>query len=354
MESLEVRFLENINNDFNKIFKFNSLDVAIVNNKNEFIITIQNTNNIEVDMVAVFYRIYEILYFLCGKFFKIEYIRFIKDNEKTTEIYYPIHNIYKFQKSNDYVIGINFKEIIEQLNFEDILLKWVDCRNKLSAQINSYLLVTTKNILEIGYYEIGMSLLLQSMEGFVTGCLKNKLLYQDKEISIKINDDDFVSKKCNELIYDDIKNIQYADKLKLMLERYKESILEKECKKKQKCLILNTYNEVINKCNDTRNYISHMDYDNKRHIFELKEMKHYLEKMILIYRMNILNLLNIVDENINNSINSLVKNINENMFKDNYYNNRKKCENCKHKNKCNFEDIKVLNVEELIKKTGDL
>lgn len=352
MESLEVRFLENINNDFNKIFKFNSLDVAIVNNKNEFIVTIQNTNNVEADMVAVFYRIYEILYFLCGKFFEIEYIRSIKYNGKIIERY-PIHNIYKFQKSSDYVIGINFKEIIEQVNFEDILLKWVDCRNKLSTQINSYLLVTTKNILEIGYYEIAMSLLLQSMEGFVTGCLKNNLLYQDKTISINVNND-FKSKNCNELNYNDIKKIQYADKLKLMLERYKGSILEKECKKKQKCLILNTYNEVINKCNNTRNYISHMDYDNKRHIFELKEMKYYLEKMILIYRMNILNLLNIVDENINDSINSLVKNINENMFKDNYYNNRKKCENCKHKNKCNFEDIKVLNLEELIKKTGDL
>ena len=231
-----------------------------------------------------------------GYFLKRCQVIYYNDDEK---IIVENNIVDKYISSKNYIKNdLYFLNSINVDEFENIYSKYIDLRKKAQLQFDLYFISTMESN---QYTELNVVLILQVFDGIFDKLLQfsDKLVCYPEELNIQIvdciNQIDFsdlchkykVDIDINKRIIDRIENMHYSSydkKLRTIFKINNKLIFEKEINKAKNHL---SFNNLIEKCKNSRNKISHAD-DKAVYLKELENTV-YLHKFVLTFRMLIFN-----------------------------------------------------------------
>lgn len=338
----------------NIVFSSNNIKVSIENTK----LTMEGHALPVINENSLFRNIYELLWLIYGFFPKIERIEYLLDtNDILTEY---ISTLYLYNSSTDHFLKLNTIVDIEKIiSFSYLIENWKRVKNKTG--VNAFLGLLLAQSKYNPHIDIQLCNLLQSIDGlteniladipqktkkiqmveFMRACLDT---YHESKNQEEKNTEKDIRQNLKGALRD-LKKYSFKERLDLLIQgcKYQHIFLtEMEMtyyfkKEKNQCKIFLKYNHLLKKCVNHRNYLSHMREEND--VFSAVEIKMYYWKFLLLYRLVLLEQLElseaIIDENVEKYIEHTL----------NWYKNRKmECENCPYysNNKCRI----LSNLEE--------
>lgn len=243
-----------------------------------------------------FTYIFELLNMIYGYFLKRNIAVYYNDAKK---IIVENNIVDKYISSRKYIKrDLYFFNSIDINEFENIYSKYINLRKKAQLQFDLYFISTMESN---QYTELNVVSILQIYDGIFDKLsqFEDKQICYPKELNEQIinniNEIDFsdlcqkykVDIDINKRIIDRIESMYYSSydkKLRTIFKINNKLIFDKEIQKKKDHL---SFNDLIEKCKNSRNKISHAD-DKDIYLKELENTV-YLYKFVLTFRMLIFN-----------------------------------------------------------------
>jgi hypothetical protein len=248
-----------------------------------------------------FFDIYQFLAICIGYFPRISKIKLYRE-EKIIEEYGELVYMYdsSFRILNNKFSLINFSSMN---NFGKLIDNWVRLREKLGRYPILGLFVSQMKY--NAYTDYMLVNLLQSIDGYATAMLKEKMLLNKTEKDIKIIK--FLTEKVIELnlnsndsskitkYIENYHNPTFENYLRSLMERnrytkfifFEEELLNQVSNSNECCLYENK-NNCITKAVNERNKISHMTNKEPRKLYSVYQQNVYYYKWLIFYRIIIL------------------------------------------------------------------
>lgn len=278
-------------------FNYENYKISIIKFKNYVKVEIKSQDYAKSSVLYNhFTYIFELLNIIYGYFLKRDIVVYYNDTEKII-VENNIAN--KYISSKKYIKkDLYFLDSIAINEFKNIYSKYIDLRKKAQLQFDLYFISTMKSN---QYTELNVVSILQIFDGIFDKLsqFEDKLICYPEELNEQIvgniNKIDFsdlcqkykVDIDINKRIIDRIESMYYSSydkKLRTIFKINNNLIFNKEINKNENHL---SFNDLIEKCKNSRNKISHADDKN----IYLKELENtvYLYKFVLTFRMLIFN-----------------------------------------------------------------
>ena len=207
--------------------------------------------------------------------------------------------VYLYYTSKEFLLNLNKLIDISKLkNLESLISKWDSFKEE---HLESFLGIMYAQMKDNKYSDMKLCNVLQSIDGFSQKLFKDKgseekAKYIDNIINL-LEDSNYKEDIIN--ILKDAKKQSFRERIKELFELencnlifYEEKILgNKFINKKNECKVFYKENKFLSKSLNERNRLSHMV--KKEDLFSNVERKFYYWKYILLYRMIVIDYLNI-------------------------------------------------------------
>ena len=289
--NLDFSIARILNWNFSSKFKNND----IVFKKNIFEIRFQEHVK-KSEIKDTFYSFIELLWIFYGFVPNIKFIQYETENIIINE-YFKM--VYLYYTSKEFLLNLNKLIDISKLkNLESLISKWDSFKEE---HLESFLGIMYAQMKDNKYSDMKLCNVLQSIDGFSQKLFKDKgseekAKYIDNIINL-LEDSNYKEDITN--ILKDAKKQSFRERIKELLELescnlifYEEKILgNKFINKKNECKVFYKENKFLSKSLNERNRLSHMV--KKEDLFSNVERKFYYWKYILLYRMIVIDYLNI-------------------------------------------------------------
>lgn len=278
-------------------FNYDNYKISVMKFKNYIKVEIKSQDYAKASaLYKHFTYIFELLNIIYGYFLKRDIVVYYNDTKK---IIVENNIVDKYISSRKYIKkDLYFLNSIDINEFENIYSKYIDLRKKAQLQFDLYFISTMESN---QYTELNVVSILQIYDGIFDKLsqFKDKLICYPEELNRQIvdciNQVDFsdlcdkykVDIDINKRIIDRIESMYYSSydkKLRTIFKINNKLIFYKEIHKEKKHL---SFNNLIEKCKNSRNKISHAD-DKDIYLKELENTV-YLYKFVLTFRMLIFN-----------------------------------------------------------------
>lgn len=281
---------------FNQTFNYNDFNVTIVNKRDLLNVCIES-NDVTYSSILYDYFIYvfELIYFVYGHFPIRDKMIYYNDTKK---IVVENRIVDKYISAKKYLNrDTMFFNTISTDDFKQAYSNYIKVREKCRLQIDLFFISTMEGN---GYTEINVVSLLQVFDGIFDklSIFSNLTCSFSEELNNKIieriNAIDFtdlcnsynVDINFNERIVSMISKMylsSFDKKLRKIFKINKSIIFDKEIKKMENHL---HFNDLIIKCKNSRNKISHAD-DKEEYLKEMENVI-YMFKFVLTFRLMII------------------------------------------------------------------
>ena len=289
--NLDFSIARILNWNFSSKFKNND----IVFKKNIFEIRFQEHVK-KSEIKDTFYSFIELLWIFYGFVPNIKFIQYETENIIINE-YFKM--VYLYYTSKEFLLNLNKLIDISKLkNLESLISKWDSFKEE---HLESFLGIMYAQMKDNKYSDMKLCNVLQSIDGFSQKLFKDKgseekAKYIDNIINL-LEDSNYKEDIIN--ILKDAKKQSLRERKKELFELencnlifYEEKILgNKFINKKNECKVFYKENKFLSKSLNERNRLSHMV--KKEDLFSNVERKFYYWKYILLYRMIVIDYLNI-------------------------------------------------------------
>lgn len=289
--NLDFSIARILNWNFSSKFKNND----IVFKKNIFEIRFQEHVK-KSEIKDTFYSFIELLWIFYGFVPNIKFIQYETENIIINE-YFKM--VYLYYTSKEFLLNLNKLIDISKLkNLESLISKWDSFKEE---HLESFLGIMYAQMKDNKYSDMKLCNVLQSIDGFSQKLFKDKgseekAKYIDNIINL-LEDSNYKEDIIN--ILKDAKKQSFRERIKELFELencnlifYEEKILgNKFINKKNECKVFYKENKFLSKSLNERNRLSHMV--KKEDLFSNVERKFYYWKYILLYRMIVIDYLNI-------------------------------------------------------------
>jgi len=308
-------FKEEENNEI--IFTRQGFEYSITKNMKHIEI---KTNELKdsTEMFEEFLNFFELVFLFYGYFPKISKISVKTYSGEILSINKEKYLTYKYVSSKQHKKTYNkLIDINEINNLSDIMNNWIELKNDLGLCISGLLMAQMD---DLKYIDVINVVLLQSIDGYITNKIYlNK--YENTNVNIG-NIDNPKYKLMKNCTTREKENIHFSEKLKIFIKDYIQLIFDKESN--NNCnRFNNVFDEFIIKCVNSRNRLSHMNYDASKKYFTGIENIYAFYKLLLIFRLNLIHDLTLEKFIIKSNINLNV-----------YYTDKWYIENCDLCNNC--------------------
>lgn len=321
----------------NKIsFKVDGVDILIENTKlsmNGNLLAVVSENQL-------FHNIYELLWLIYGFFPKIKEVEYLSDTGDVITEY--ITTLYIYNSSMEHFLRMNTLIDINKISsFPDLIENWKSTKNKIGDNAYRGLLLSQSKYNP--HIDMQLCNLLQSLDGLTENIFKDvfhnivkvqmiEYLRAFLDIYNESNKPAVKELKSNlkGALYD-LKKYSFKERLNMLIENcnyqqifsVENKITQYFGKEKNECKIFLKYNPLLRKCVDHRNYLSHMN--NEEDLFDIMEIKLYYWKLLLLYRLILIEKLGMSDAIIDENVERFIK-----QTLNWYIENKNECRNCKY------------------------
>jgi len=301
-------------------------EIAFQRQNFEYLIT-KNMKHIEIKTTTLidsteifkeFLNLFELIFLFYGYFPRISRISIENDFGEIIHINKDNYLTYKYVTSKQHKKVYNKLIDINKLhNLTEIMNKWIELKNNIGLCISGLLM---SQMDDLKYIDVINVVLLQSIDGYITNKIYlNK--YENTNVNIG-NIDNPKYKLMKNCTKREKENIHFSEKLKIFIKDYIQLIFDKESN--NNCnRFNNVFDEFIIKCVNSRNRLSHMNYDASKKYFTGIENIYAFYKLLLIFRLNLIHDLTLEKFIIKSNINLNV-----------YYTDKWYIENCNLCNNC--------------------
>jgi len=312
-ESLNDRLNYDNKLDLNKIFS-NSFQFTYNNvvydicNENEYIdlrFTCQEEKSF-YEISDMFWCFFDLVYLLLGYCLKIKKYELIKSDGSRIDYLFRIVSLYKTKMDLPF-FNIDLLKVESSTINENTYSRWADIREKAKLPIHTFF----SSQADIDYYdETKFTLIASSLEGYYKSTKPNTeftIFNEDKKIAlitlitsyiesnpdfIQICDDCSIpNQDMRKMIERSLEYVNVKNLRTLLTEIFKVDMI-------RDVVITGKCENFINKTTNTRNYLAHLLSSNKQ-IFKGTEIHYAVWKLSYIYRLFVLNdleLVNNIDE----------------------------------------------------------
>lgn len=291
--------------------KINDIEYSISYSTLVMKVIIQTENEF-IDVEKEFWKLYDYIGFILGYYPIIDSALIV--SEKNNRVLNLANIVEKYKISNDFILEeTQFIDKIDNEEFEFTYVNFKKLKEIIELQISVYNISIMKNN---NYPEIRITNILQALDGLYDNLsfTKNrrtivKDINKIKKIKNYINEIDLnifnLDDKERKNIKKNISNsicrlefVNYDTKLRNLFDYLNDKFNLFELEKKQISIEKN-YDKLISKCKHTRNKLSHVT--NIRNSFNGKESALYVFKIILAFRLLIIDEIGL-SENIDNKM----------------------------------------------------